>query len=157
MRKVLFFLLPALLWAGAGFAQDRKEAQWSYRLSRTALQPGDEAELIFTAKLEKGWQLYSTDFKADIGPQPTRFEFVSNGTFEVLGDVTPVSPLHKKDKTWEIDVSFFTRQAEFRQKVRIDKLDYFFTGFIHGQLCNEKNGVCIPFRQAFQFDPTLTP
>ncbi|PQA54456.1 protein-disulfide reductase DsbD domain-containing protein [Siphonobacter curvatus] len=153
MKKVwtglaLFLASVTLLWA-----QENKQITWEYHLSKTALQPGDEVDLILTAKVEKGWLLYSSDFVADVGPQPTAFEFVSNGTFSPVGPVVPVDPLTKKDKTWDLDVSYFTKRAEFRQKVRIDKLDYFFTGYITGQVCHEKKGLCVPFRQAFNFDP----
>ncbi len=154
MRKIWTGLVVLLASVTSLWAQESvPQLEWSYALAKTALQPGDEVELIVKAKVEKGWSLYSSDFKADIGPQPTHFEFVSNGTYSVLGPVVPISPQTKKDKTWEMDVSYFTKQAEFHQKVRIDKLDYFFTGYITGQVCHDKKGLCVPFRQAFNFDP----
>ncbi|MFT4033169.1 MAG: protein-disulfide reductase DsbD family protein [Siphonobacter sp.] len=157
MKKSGFGILLLILFTVEGaLAQEYTQINWAYQLSKTALQPGEEAELIVTASVKKGWLLYGSDFKADIGPQPTTFEFVPNGTFSPVGPIVAVSPQSKRDKTWDIDVTYFTRQAEFRQTIRIDRLDYFFTGYITGQVCHETKGLCVPFRQAFHFDPLQT-
>lgn len=152
----LVLLLAAVLFGASGQAQDG--GRWTYAASAPSAKPGDEIELIFRAKLAKDWLTYASDFTADLGPQPTTVEFVENGTIEPIGPLVSVAPKRKKDKTWGTDVSYFSQQAEFRQRVRVLRFDYFFTGFIRGQWCSEKKGVCVPFEEAFHLEKsTLEP
>lgn len=156
--RLLHLVVFTLLLTGARPSQDTEEpvAQWSFttfptQLKEDVLEPGDQIDLVFTATLDKEWLLYSSDFKADIGPQPTTFEFMPDDTFELVGGIQPVSPKWKQDKTWDINVSYFTPKAEFRQRVRLLKADYGIRGVIQGQYCSEKKGLCVPFQQRFGF------
>lgn len=125
--------------------------KWQFKFANEQFNQGEEIEIIFLATIEKGWSLYSSDFKADIGPQPTEFEFAENGSFAVTKAISAVSPLTKVDKTWGTQITYFTQKAEFRSKVRIEEINYDVTGTIRGQLCNDKKGVCIPFQKTFHF------
>ncbi|MBD2705549.1 hypothetical protein IC229_33380 [Spirosoma sp. BT702] len=156
--RVYALVVLTFLLTGARHHQDSEEpvAQWKFTtfptgLKEDVLEPGDLIDLVFTATLDKEWLLYSSDFKADIGPQPTTFEFMPDDTFELVGGVQPVSPKWKQDKTWDVKVSYFTPKAEFRQRVRLLKADYGIRGVIQGQYCSEKKGLCVPFQQRFGF------
>ncbi|MEA5426580.1 MULTISPECIES: protein-disulfide reductase DsbD domain-containing protein [Arcicella] len=151
MRRIFIIVVLILSFVSAKAQQVNQIANWKYTYSNPNFKVGDEVELIFTANIEKGWSLYSNDFKADIGPQPTTFWFAENGSFEYDGKITPVAPLKKLDKNWGFEVTYFKDKAEFRTRVRIVEhaLDIF--GGIKGQFCNDKKGVCIPFEQKFQF------
>ncbi|GAB3989620.1 hypothetical protein GCM10028807_14920 [Spirosoma daeguense] len=148
-----------MLLTGARQVQDPDEpvvAQWKFttfpaKLNERILEPGDQIDLVFTATLDKDWLVYSSDFKADIGPQPTTFEFMPDDTFELVGSIQPIAPQWKNDKTWDVKVSYFTPKAEFRQRIRVLKPDYGVRGIIQGQYCSEKQGLCIPFQQRFGF------
>ncbi|WP_428667069.1 protein-disulfide reductase DsbD domain-containing protein [Runella sp.] len=146
-------LLCAICWfANAQQEVDiNKVTHWQFKFANEQFNQGEEVEIIFLAEIEKGWSLYSSDFKADIGPQPTAFEFAENGSFAVTKAITAVSPLKKVDKTWGTQITYFTQKAEFRSKVRIEEINYDVTGTIRGQLCNDKKGVCIPFQKTFHF------
>ena len=93
----------------------------------------------------------SSDFRGDVGPQPTAFYFEPDHSFETVGEIKAVASKRKKDRVWETEVSYFTQKAEFRQRIRLLKPDYRVTGVIKGQLCSEKNGVCVPFERLFLF------
>ncbi len=152
MKTFVILLLATLTTA---FVGDESGAKWTFTTAPTVLpehlEVGDEFDLIFTAKLDKEWLLYSSDFKGDVGPQPTAFYFEPDDSFETVGEVKPIAPKRKKDRVWETDVSYFTQKAEFRQRIRLLKPDYRVTGVIKGQLCSEKNGVCVPFERLFLF------
>jgi thiol:disulfide interchange protein DsbD len=150
-----FVILLVLATLTTAFVGDETGAKWTFTTSPTTLpselEVGDEFDLIFTAKLDKEWLLYSSDFKGDVGPQPTAFYFEPDDSFETVGEVKPIAPKRKKDRVWETDISYFTQRAEFRQRIRLLKPDYHVTGVIKGQLCSEKNGVCVPFERLFLF------
>lgn len=149
---VTLLMLPILLTA---FVGDEPGAKWTFTTYPAVLpdklEAGDEFDLVFTARLDKEWLLYSSDFKGDVGPQPTAFYFEPDHSFETVGEVIPVAPKRKKDRVWETDVSYFTQKAEFRQRIRLLTSDYRVTGMIKGQLCSEKNGVCVMFERLFLF------
>lgn len=135
-----------------GFAQEPDEiVKWKFKYSKENLKVGDEVELIFSTTISNGWTLYSTDFKGDVGPQPTDIELAKNSSYLLLGDILPISPLKKNDKNWGTALTYFTKKAEFRARIRIEESPYVVAGKITGQLCNDKKGVCIPFQKTFQF------
>ncbi len=150
-----FVQLVALLTVLTAFRADEPGAIWAFTITPTVpadkLEVGDELDLVFTARLDKEWLLYSSDFKGDVGPQPTAIYFEPDDSFETLGDVKPITPKRKKDRVSETEISYFTQKAEFRQRIRLLKPEYHITGVIKGQLCSEKKGVCVPFERLFLF------
>jgi thiol:disulfide interchange protein DsbD len=150
-----FIQLMSLLTLLTAFKADEPGAKWTFTVTPTVpdtiLEAGDELDLVFTARLDKEWLLYSSDFRGDVGPQPTAFYFEPDHSFETVGEIKAVASKRKKDRVWETEVSYFTQKAEFRQRIRLLKPDYRVTGVIKGQLCSEKNGVCVPFERLFLF------
>jgi thiol:disulfide interchange protein DsbD len=152
MKKLFCLFLLIFVFVRIAVAQEADEiAQWQFKFSKESLKVGDEVELIFSTNITKGWSLYSTDFKADMGPQPTEFEFTKNDSFSISSGIVPILPLKKVDKTWGTALSYFTKKAEFRAKINIQAFDYVVEGRIIGQLCNDKKGMCIPFQKTFHF------
>ena len=151
MKRISLVVLLFFTFTCVKAQQIEQITDWKFNFADPNFKVGDEVELVFTANIENGWTLYSSDFKADIGPQPTTFWFAENGSFEVEGKITPIAPLKKIDKNWGFEVSYFAKKAEFRTKVRIVEhtLDIF--GAIKGQVCHDKKGICIPFEKKFQF------
>jgi thiol:disulfide interchange protein DsbD len=154
VKKLVFSLLSWMLFQSAigqdWAANDEPVATWSLRLDKPDAQVGETAELIFTASLARNWQMYSSDFQADIGPQPTQFAFVPDESFEAVGELRAISPKKKQDATWGTEISYFVKQAEFRQKITVHKKQLAIRGTIKGQFCHEKNGLCKLFEQPFQ-------
>jgi len=148
INRLLIFLL---LVSSSLFAQEAKNiSKWNVEVSKTAARPGDEVDVIFSAAIEKDWKLYSSDFKGDIGPLPTEFKFAGTDRYKLLGDIAAVNPLKTVDPTWDVAYTYFLEKAEFRQKIKIVKKDVSVKGTIKGLLCNNKDGICIPFQEAFQ-------
>lgn len=128
---------------------EEKSPHWTLELSKPSPAVGEEIEVILTAQLPRGWILYSSDFTAEIGPQPTQFLFSASDSYGVVGPVASIKPKRKKDKTWDTELGYFEERAEFRQKIKVLKPGFAITGRIKGQLCNETDGTCSLFEEKF--------
>ncbi len=125
-------------------------ASWSVTISKPNAVPGEEVELIVTARIAAHWIVYSSDFQAEIGPQPTTFRFDGVGTFEPVGPLVPIAARRGRDKTWETDYTYFAGRAEFRQRVTVRAAKFAGTIRIKGQLCNERDGTCTLFEEVLK-------
>jgi thiol:disulfide interchange protein DsbD len=96
-------------------AQVLSPVNWSFSVNKTSKT---EAELIFTAYIDKGWHLYSQDLPEG-GPIPTTFTIEKGMGFFPDGKVTEPKAIEVYDKQFEMKVKYFSTKAEFRQKVRI--------------------------------------
>jgi Disulphide bond corrector protein DsbC len=147
--RVTLVALVVLLVASFVVAQEKSAALWSATLSKPAPAVGEEIELVLTARLAPGWIVYSSDFQAEIGPQPTQIVLARTDAFVAVGPLVSVRPKRKRDKTWDIDLGYFEQRAEFRQKIRILKKDFAVAGSVKGQFCSESDGTCSLFEETF--------
>lgn len=139
----------ALLTHAQTQPREASPVQWTFALARPAAV-GEEVEIIITAQIAPHWIVYSSDFKAELGPQPTRLVLEAADAFRPVGEFSSVGAQRKKDKTWDTEFGYFERRAEFRQKVKILQPAPVIAGRITGQLCNERDGTCTLFEQAFK-------
>lgn len=130
--------------------KDKDISKWKVTVSNISAKSGQEVELIFSADIEENWKLYSSDFKGDIGPLPTKFAFEKTEAYKLVGEITPVKAKKTIDPTWDVAYTYFTEKAEFRQKIKLVKKDYIVKGTIKGLLCSSKDGICVPFEESFQ-------
>ena len=150
-RKWLLSFL--FLWSVVSsiHAQEADEIiKWEFSSNKKNSSTQDIVDLVFTGTLQKGWILYSSDFTADIGPQPTVFTFTDSANISLIGTIIPQTALRKKDKTWGTELRYFTDKAIFRAKVLLRKTGSPVKGIITGQLCSNKEGICIPFQKIFE-------
>jgi thiol:disulfide interchange protein DsbD len=141
--------LCAVAAAAFALAGDRPVV-WQVALVPAAPAVGTEAEVVISARIAPAWIVYASDFKADVGPQPTQFSFVPSESFRLVGELTSVNPKHKRDKTWDTEFTYFETRAEFRQKITVVKSGLAIAGRIKGQLCNEHDGTCTLFEESFK-------
>ena len=107
-------------------------------------------KLIFDAKIEKGWYLYSTK-KIKDGPVPTSFNYAVDSTKIIFKDViSKKRPNEEYDKFFEIDLEFFEKNIGFEQNIEINSndLDYI-EGYIEFQTCNDE--ICLFRTKEFYF------
>ncbi|MCK5103208.1 MAG: thioredoxin family protein [Cyclobacteriaceae bacterium] len=128
-----------------------KPASWIFSVSNKVPKPGDEIDLIFQAKIDKDWYLYSSDIDLVPGPIPATFTFDENDGYELIGEIQPIGAKKKYDKIFEGDVTYFKETAEFRQRIKISKKDFGISGTIEYQVCSDVDGKCIPFEEDFSF------
>jgi len=149
MKKALFILLFASSLAAS--AQILKPAKWTFTPSKTSAKVGETIELVFTAKIDENWYMYSSELKVD-GPLPTTANFTKNDTYTLVGKLVPVKPKEKFDEIWDGKVQYFEHEAKFIQKVKITKANPVIEGKIECQTCTNKDGKCVPNKDKFKFD-----
>ena len=150
MRKIVLLGLVSLmcLLGNHAVAQQLDPAKWSYSVKETS---ATEAELVFTAKIEDGWHLYS-QYTDPEGPLPIVFEFTKSGDYELVGKVKEPKPHEEMDPLFDCMVRSFSGTVVFRQKVkRLSENDFTVKGVLSYQMCN--NGSCIaPEDREFSFN-----
>jgi thiol:disulfide interchange protein DsbD len=149
MKKILFILLFASSLAAS--AQILKPAKWTFTPSKTSAKVGETIDLVFTAKIDADWYMYSSELKVD-GPLPTAANFTKNDTYTLVGKLVPVKPKEKFDDIWGGKVQYFEHEAKFIQKVKITKANPVIEGKIECQTCTNKDGKCVPNKDKFKFD-----
>ena len=146
MKKLLFpFVL--LLFAVAVQAQIQDPVKFNSELKILA---ADEAEVVFTAAIDKGWHVYSTDL-GDGGPISATFNVEKISGAEVVGKLKPVGKeISTFDKLFEMKVRYFENTAQFVQKLKLTGGAYQIEGYLEYGDCNDEN--CLPPTQVpFKF------
>lgn len=150
MKKIIILIYGLVLVIDTeALCQILTPAKWSYSVSSTEVKIGDEVELIFTAKLDPTWYIYSSDQDPDVGPWPAVFEFEPNESFELVGDIMPIGVKEKYDKIWKGKVRTIDKKAEFRQKINILKSNPEIFVTVEYQVCTTVDGLCIPGDEEF--------
>ena len=146
MKKLLFPLF-LLLFAVAVQAQIQDPVKFKSELKTLA---ADEAEVVFTAAIDKGWHVYSTDL-GDGGPISATFNVEKISGAEVAGKLKPVGKeISTFDKLFEMKVRYFENTAQFVQKLKLTGGAYQLEGYLEYGACNDEN--CLPPTQVpFKF------
>ena len=161
MRNRLLATTFVAAWAATAVATDhfptpapaQQPVKWHVSVVPAGAKPGDDVEIVFDADISHGWILYSSDFKLEIGPLPAKFLFDTPTGLTLVGDIQPVKPQWKADKTLGGKYSYFAQHAQFRQKARLTAAPSSASGRITGQTCFEENGLCQLFRETFSTNP----
>ena len=146
MKRIVLALMGIVLGTGL-WAQQLDPAKWSYSVKELS---DTEAELVFTAKIDDGWHLYS-QYTDPAGPLPIVFEFTKNADYELVGKVQEPKPHEEMDPLFDCVVKSFSGTVVFRQKVkRLSEKEFTVKGILSYQMCN--NGSCIaPEDRDFSF------
>lgn len=149
MRKYALFLISLCLVSVSGlFAQMMNPVKWTYEVK---YGENNQAELIFTAKVESGWHLYSQENP----PNPLEFVFDKSDAFKREGKVTEPKPKKMNDEYLGPVAYFETATVVFKQKISIVSSEPFkIKGSIYGQACMD-DGVCLPVDEKFVFSVTV--
>jgi len=121
------------------FAQMMDPVHFSSNLK---MLKGDEAEIVFTANIDAGWHVYSTDLGSG-GPISASFNVVKMDGAEAVGKLQPRGKEIKQfDKLFDMDVRYFEGSATFAQKIRFTKPTYDIDCYLEYGACNDQN--CLP-------------
>ena len=102
----------------------------------------NEAEIIFSATIDPGWHVYSTDL-GDGGPTQATINIDKISGAALDGKLKPGSNETKKmDSIFEMEVKFFEKTAKFTQKVKLTGGKYSVSGYLEYGACNDEN--CLP-------------
>ena len=101
-----------------------------------------EAEILFTAAIDKGWHVYSTEL-GDGGPISATFNVDKTSGIELLGKLKPVGKeVATFDKLFEMKVRYFENTAKFIQKVKLTGGAYEIEGYLEYGACDDES--CLP-------------
>ena len=138
MRKIISFLLLSFV-VYALQAQIKDQVKFITEL--TALSD-TEAEVVFTATMDKGWHVYSTDL-GDGGPISATFNVDNKSGVELVGKLKPVgTEISTFDKLFEMKVRYFENTAKFVQKVKFTGGAYAIEGYLEYGACDDES--CLP-------------
>ena len=140
MKKtfLLSLLLTLISWLSA-MAQIQDPVQFKSEwqsLSET------EAQIVFTADIDAGWHVYSTDL-GEGGPISATFNTDKMEGLELDGKLMPQGKeVESFDKLFEMKVRYFENKATFVQKLKITGETYYIEGYLEYGACNNEN--CLP-------------
>ena len=138
MKKILFSLIVSFL-AFAAYAQIQEPVKFKTELKNVS---ATEVEIVFTASIEQGWHVYSTDL-GDGGPISATFNTDKLTGAQLDGKLRPIGKeIASFDKLFEMDVRYFEHTAQFVQKLKLTGGDYQVTGYLEYGACNDEN--CLP-------------
>ncbi len=140
MRKtVLMSLLLFVTFALQAVAQMQEPIHFKSELKKKS---ATEAEIVFTATIDDGWHVYSTELP-DGGPISATFNVDKMEGVELVGKLTPVGKEEDKfDQMFQMQVRFFEHNAQFVQKIKITGATYSIEGYLQYGACNDQN--CLP-------------
>jgi thiol:disulfide interchange protein DsbD len=152
MRKnifVLFFLFSYLQWQQAS-AQILEPVKWEVSQSATGF---NEYTLIFKAKIDEGWKVYSKDVPKN-GPIPTSiiFENLPEGV-KLIGQMEELGSADEAaDEFFDNQIiKSYKKRLTLRQKISITQ-DVKVSGYIDYMSCDVSK--CIPLAHEFTFELT---
>ena len=138
MNKFVTLFLSVLL-AVAAHAQMMDPVHFSSELKMLS---GDQAEIIFSATIDDGWHVYSTDLGND-GPISATFNKVKMEGAETVGKLQPRGNEVKQfDKMFDMELRFFEKKATFVQKIRFTKPEYDIDCYLEYGTCSDE--MCLP-------------
>lgn len=137
-KKSLFFCL--CLWSWPLFSQDLNPVSWRFTADKIS---EDVFDLNFTARLNKGWYIYSQQLEDD-GPIPTSINIGFQESFTLIG--TPKETGSNKqegyDQLFDIQVIKYAKKVTFTQRVRLlEKVDEI-SGYVEFMCCDNER--CLP-------------
>ena len=138
MKKTLLTLFVLLLALTSG-AQMANPVHFTSELK---MLTGDEAEIVFSATIDPGWHLYSTDLAED-GPTAATFHAEKMDGAETVGSLKPRGNVKEQfDEMFGTTLRFFENQGAFVQKIRFTKPKYDISCYLEYGACNDE--MCMP-------------
>ncbi len=138
--RTLGSLLLLIYITSTSYAQILKPVKWTFSVNRIN---DCEAELIFKAKIDKGFHVYSQFLDRDDGPVATTFNFEKSVECSLIGKVNEGKPIEEYDPNFEMKLKFFANEASFKQKIKIINLQAFSVkGYLNFMVCDETK--CLP-------------
>ena len=139
MKKIASILLLLTALTTVAFAQMVEPIHFSAQLKTSST---DEAEIIFTAKIDKGWHLYSTELGED-GPISASFHINKMDGAQTVGKLMPRGKeVSQFDNMFGMKLRFFEGTGSFVQKIRFTKANYDIDCYLEYGACNDE--MCLP-------------
>lgn len=149
MKKIwlLIILMPLLSFAQFGGNNILRPITWKTHVEKTGT---DTYNLVFEAKIEKDWHLYS-QFNDPMGSLPIEliWKDVKNN-YELVGKAKEINTHKLYNKTFKVTETFFSNQAKLIQPIKLTNKNLKIINVtLTGQACKES---CIQIEEKFSFD-----
>ena len=139
--------------ATISYSQILTPVKWSFESKAVNENTFD---LLFTAKMDPHWHIYSTTLSPDEGPVPTSFDFKLPAGVELVGKIKEPKPKKEYDKNFEMELLYFENKAVFTQRVKITSDVSKVSGELTYMVCDESK--CLPPEYLdFSFDLKTEP
>ena len=137
VMRLLLFTLTLLLATTAG----AQEMPVKFSVQQKQVSP-TEVDVVFTAKIDKGWHVYSTNIP-DGGPTAaTMHTEKAEGAQPMGGLIKQGKEISEDDQIFGMRLSFFENAVTFIQKYKITAKTYNIKGYLEFGACNDE--MCMP-------------
>jgi thiol:disulfide interchange protein len=143
--KQIFLLF---LFFTLGISAQENPVTWSFETKKVS---DCEYDLIFNAKIDEPWHIYSIVKSGEDGPNPTSIVFTKSKEYELVGKLKESAPIKEFDKVFEVNVAFHSKKATFTQRIKLlSATKIKISGKYEAQACTEEK--CIfPPADKFEF------
>jgi thiol:disulfide interchange protein DsbD len=139
MKRILLFVSLVFAYYQAQ-AQFPTPVSWSAKWEAVS---ANEYDLIFTAEIDPGWNIYSQYLESDDGPIATRLNFTSPSGLERQGEPTEAGTIKEGyDEIFEMNVTKLFDKAVITQRVQLAELPQVIEGYITYMVCDKEQ--CLP-------------
>ena len=158
-RRNTLLILFTLLFSLTAMAQQNPV---HFSVQQKQVSP-TEVEVVFSAKIDQGWHVYSTNLPAD-GPTSATLHVDKSEGVTPVGKLTARGKeLNVYDKTFEMKLRYFENSVGFVQRYKITAKTYSIKGYLEYGACNDE--MCLPPTQVefnfkgngFASAPAATP
>lgn len=139
MKRILLFISLVFAYYQAQ-AQFPTPVSWSAKWEAVS---ATEYDLIFTAEIDPGWNIYSQYLESDDGPIATQLNFTSPSGLERLGEPAETGTIKEGyDEIFEMNVTKLFDKAVITQRVQLTDLPQVIEGYITYMVCDKEQ--CLP-------------
>ena len=142
IKSVFLLLVSYLAISSQVTGQIFDPVEWEFTAYKTA---ENEYDLVFKAKIEDCWHIYSQVLDGDEGPLPLWFSFEENTTIEFVDGVIECENqmLTEYDPNFAMDLNFYEGTTTFHQHVKVvDPSADTIKGFVSFMVCDPSK--CLP-------------
>ena len=150
MKKYFVTILLIVVTAITVNSQILKPVKWEFSKKKI---DNKNYELVFKAKIDKEWHLYSANLPEGNIAIPTSLYIEKSDFYELDSSLIEVNePFVVFDKQLGVETKYFNNQAIFKQKIKILTNEYFkLSGYVEFMSCD--NDQCTPPAEAdFDFE-----
>lgn len=143
MKRLVFLFIQTVILSVTVSAQMVDPVHFSSQLKMLG---GDEAEIVFSARIDDGWHLYSTELGND-GPISASFHANVMDGVKAVGKLMPRGKeISQYDNMFGMKLRFFEKSGSFVQKIKFTKETYKIDCYLEYGACNDE--MCLPPSQA---------
>ncbi len=151
MIQRAILLLIFVLGAYSASAQILNPVKWSVEHKQLS---GNEFEIILTAKIDKGFHIFSQSLPETATPMPTEIVFDKSADYKLIGKTTEHSkPHYMKDADDVTELRMYEGSGVFKQKLSLNGVSAKVSGTVTYMCCDDHQ--CLPPND-YTFEVTLT-